>query len=255
MKESLHEISWEEGKVVTVAQGSYRHRLVIHCTEGGRQKAVFADGQEHKYAGYFEFVNAKDEWIKQGAGMVPVLPDNRFIMVVEQRPAQSRFPVRPTVAKIAGREVDLRAFGPHSSLEFPGGAVEPGQGLKSGFIAELTDETGIPDQSALWYSCLRPICPYGSDLALEQYFGVVFLSGFKYEPYVAEDGGLQVFALNKDEVEYNIHKGVIRSGQAALLQWFFYKEVRRARIDPAYEKTLREDGYLAVEEVKIVKLK
>lgn len=255
VKESFRQEEWYEGRIIHVAVGSYRHRLVIHCSKGGRQKAVFADGQEHNYAGYVELINGKGEWIKQGAGMVPVLPDGRLLMVVEQRPPQSRLPNHSTVARISGEDVDLQRFGLHSSLEFPGGAVEPGQNLKAGFISELTDETGIPNQFVLCYHCLRPVSAFGSDIASEQYFSVVFLSGFKYEPYVADDGGLQVFALTADEVEQNIYSGVIRSGQAAFLQWFFYKQVERARADAVFEKKLRGAGYLAVETIQIAKAK
>ena len=255
VKDSLREVVWQEGLVVPVAYGSYRHRIVVHCTKDGRQTATFADGQEHKYAGYLEFINAKGEWIKEGAGMVPVLPDGRLLMVVEQRPPQSRYSGRPTMAIIEGKELDLKQFGLHSSLEFPGGSVEPGQGLKAGFMAELTDETGVPDQLALCYSCLRPVCSFGSDIATRQHLATVFLSGITYKPYVAEDGGLQVFALTREEVQQNIWSGVICSGQAALNQWSFYKEVEKARADATFEQGLKDAGYLAIETLQLAKAK
>lgn len=255
VKASLNVEEWQEGRVIYVAVGSYRHRTVIHCTESGRQSAVFADGKEHKFAGYMEIMNGKGEWIRQGAGMVPVLPDGRMLMVVEQRPPQGRFENRPTIAMIGGEKVDLAKFGPHSSLEFPGGAVEPGQGLKAAYLAELVDETGVGEQSAMWYSRTPPVYPFGSDLALQQFLSVVYLSGLKFEPYVADDGGLQVFALTEKEVQENIWGGVICSGQAALLQWAFYQEVKKARVDEVFAQKLFVANYMKASQVQIIKSK
>jgi len=251
-KELLKTIEWQEGKVVPITEGPYRHRIVAHCAGNGRQRAMFANG-EHSYFCYVELLSTNGQWIQKGAGMVPVLPDGRFIMVVEQRPAHGRYLNRPMTAKIDGQSVDLNAFGQHSSLEFPGGAVDPNEGLKAAFLRELQEETGVGNQSAAYYARRHSILPFGSDIALEQYFGVVFLTGLSFERHVTSDGGLTVFALDRDEVDHNIWNGVIRSGQAALLQWAFYKEVERARIDPDFERMLKESGYLAVKKVQIAK--
>lgn len=255
VKQLLRQVYWVEGRIIPVACGPYRHQIVVHCTKEGRRTATFADGKDYKYAGYIQFVNDKGEWTQRGASIVPVLPNGDILFIVEQRPAQSRFPGRNKIALIGGKSVDLNDFGLHSSLEPPGGSIEPGQGLKAGFLAELTAETGIADQPALVYSRRKSVCLFGSDLAQEQYQHVVFLTGLVYEPYVADDGGLQVFALSEAEVDYNIHNDVICSGQAALLPWAFYKEVQRARADAVLEQKLKDMGYLAVEEIQITKAK
>ena len=60
IKDALGMETWKEGKIIHVAVGSYRHRVVIHCTREGRQKAVFAGdngGEEHPFACYVELMN------------------------------------------------------------------------------------------------------------------------------------------------------------------------------------------------------
>jgi 8-oxo-dGTP pyrophosphatase MutT (NUDIX family) len=188
-KELLRTVEWQEDRVVPVVEGPYRYRVVTHCSSKGRQRAMFANG-ERSYFCYMELLGANGQWIQKGASMVPVLPDGRIIMVVEQRPAQSRYLNRPMVARITGQNVDLSAFGSYSSLEFPGGAVDPGEGLKAGFLRELREETGIADQTAIYYGRRHPIYQTGSDIALQQFLGVVYLSGLSYEKYVPSDGGL-----------------------------------------------------------------
>ena len=221
-KELLKEVEWETGKIIPVAYGPYRHRIVAHCAEEGRQKAVFADGKEHPYFAYVEFISGNGQWIRQGSAIVPVLPDGRLIMVIEQRPAQqARFDFQPIV-EISGNKVDLRDFGPFSSLEFPGGAVDPGEGLKAGFVRELQEETGVETQRALFYERVPPFYSFGSDVSLAQFVGVAFLSGYSFKGYVKIDGGLKVVALSRNEVERNIWSGAITSAQAALSQWYFY---------------------------------
>jgi len=251
-RESLASIIWEEGKIFPVVEGPYRYRVVVHCSANGRQKAMFANG-EHNYFCYTELLNGKGEWIQQGSGIVPVLPDGRLLLVVEQRPAQSRYDDNPCLLKTGDNIIDLDKFGPHSSLEFPGGAINPGEGLKAGFLRELQEETEVDEQEALWYGCVRPVYLFGSDIALRHYSHVVFLSGLSYQPHVKTDGGLDVLALTNDEVQEAIWRGVITSGQAALTTWNFYKEVCQARKDPSFEALLQKQGYLAIEKVKIVK--
>lgn len=251
-KEFLKTVEWEEGKIFPVAEGPYRHRIVAHCSENGRQKAVFANG-EYPYFGYVELLSGNGEWIRQGNGIVPVLGDNRILMVVEQRPAQSRYGDRPTIAEVGGKEIDLRRYGPHSSLEFPGGAVDENEGLKMGALRELQEETGIGEQMAIWFRCLRPVYLFGSDIAIRHYSNVVYLPSLLYKERVETDGGLNVLALTEDEVETNIWRGVICSGQAALTTYGFFQEVWIAQKDFAIKKKLIDEGYLAIESVKIAK--
>lgn len=250
VKTALLKINWVEGAIVPILEAPYRYRIVVHCSESGRRKAVFANG-EHSYFCYIETVFDDGRWTEKSGGMVPVLPDGRLIMVVEQRPAQGRYMNRPMIAVIGGGQVDLRTFGTDSSLEFPGGAVEPGEGLKAGFLRELVEETGVEEQTALYYGRLRPLHPFGSDLALQSFLGVVYLSGLSYEEQVKTDGGLHVLAITREEVQQNIWNGVINSGQAALLQWGFYQEVEDLRNNPLLEKELVRSGYMSIEHINI----
>lgn len=248
----LQTIRWEEGKMVPIMAGPYRHQLIVCCCKTGRQRAMFANG-EHTYSCYFELVDDRGKRTPDGVAIVPVLPDDRLIMVVEQRPPQGCHSERPMIARIGGKDIDLNAFGRDSSLEFPGGTVELSQNLSAAFLDELTQETGVGDQTAACYSRCHPIWPFGSDLGRKLFFKVVFLTGLHFEEYVESDGGLNIFALTEDEVEYNIHKGVICSGQAALLGWGFYLEVKKARTSERYMAKLLAAGYLSIEEVKIKK--
>lgn len=250
-KEAMRNIEWMGGKIIPLIEAPYRYRVVVFCSSTGKQRAMFANG-EHPYFCYIQIVNQKGEWISRGAGIVPVLPDGRLIMVVEQRPAQGCYN-RPTVAEIGGREVDLKKFGSLSSLEFPGGAIEPGEGLKAGFLRELTEETGVEEQTALCYSRVHPTYAFGSDIAGQNFFRVVYLSGLSYKEKVETDGGLNVLALKSSEVQYNIWNGVIHSGQAAILPWGFYREVMEIRNESWLEERLVNCGYLSVEEIKISK--
>ncbi len=223
-KKLLESSKWSEGKIFPLMEGPYRYRLMIHCSSAGRQEAEFANGQ-HRYFCYIELMDGQGDWIQQGANVVPILPDGRFIMVVEQRPPQSRYANRSMTALIRGKEINLEQFGPFSSLEFPGGAVDAGEELKAGFLRELTEETGVKKQTAVFFKRNYPIYGFGSDLALQLFVGVVKLSGLRYQKRVDNDGGLIVFSLSYEEVEENIKRGVICSGQAALAPWSFYKEI------------------------------
>jgi len=246
----LKGIEWQEGKVVPLLEGPYRYRIMVHCSAGGRQETEFSNGNR-KYFCYVELTAPNGTWIEKGAGIVPVLPDGRLIMVVEQRPPQDRYPDRPMVARIGGRDVDLGKFGPYSSLEFPGGAVDPNEGLKAGFLRELAEETGVENQSAVFYSRNQPFYPFGSDLALRQFVGVVFLSGLSYKEKTKGDGGLNIFALTEEEITFNIRKGVIHSAQAALMQWSFYRELVDIKTNLKAIEGLESMGYLSVSTVKI----
>ena len=105
-KESLCSQVWEEGKIFPMTEGPYRYRVVVHCSSKGRQRSMFANG-EHSYFCYVELLSQSGQWIERGVGMVPVLPDGRLIMVVEQRPAQSRYDDRPMIVRIGGKELNL----------------------------------------------------------------------------------------------------------------------------------------------------
>lgn len=252
--EVLKKNEWEEGKVIPIVDGSHRTRVVVTCYSKGRQKAQFANG-EHNYGAYIELTRPDGSWISQGTGIVPVLPDGRLIMVVEQRPPQWRLPNQPTTIVVGGEIVDLREFGPYSSVEFPGGAVDPeDRKFTAGFLKELVEETEVPNQTATVYRRKPPLFPQGSDLALEGQLCVVYLSNLGFEKHVKTDGGLDVMALSPEDVQNNIWAGSIRSGQAALLGWAFYKEVEQARADRIVCRHMRERGYLEIiKEVKIGK--
>ncbi len=255
VKAHLENFVWKEGFVVPVAYGPYRHRVVVHCTIDGRQKAMFVNG-EKPYAGYIELLSPSGQWIEAGSGVVPVLSDGRMLMVVEKRPAQGRYEDRPMLARIGGKEKDLRVlFGPNADMEFPGGAANPNEGLKFAGLRELVEETGIQEQTALYYGRRWPLYPFGSDICISQHLGVAFLSGMSFQDRVEDDGGLNVFALTEEEVQENIWRGVICAGQAALLQWAFYQEVKKARADAAFQEKLVSKGYLSIEEMKVANVK
>ncbi len=265
-RESLASIAWQEGRVVPLLEGPYRHRVVVCCSKsaGSRQKAMFANG-EFPYFCYMELFNTSGQWIREGAGVVPVLPDGRLLMVVEQRPAQSRYFDRPSayMLRIGGREVDLRRFGPYSSVEFPGGGVDPlnsqltvravQEAIRLGGLSELAQETGVATQDVFYWSCERPVYPFGSDLALRQFLAVAYLTSMQYEDEVANDGGLKVLALTENEVQEGIWSGVISAGQAAILQWGFYQEVKAARNDLALAARMEKAGYLKHDKIKLAK--
>ncbi len=251
--EVLKDREWEEGKVIPIVDGSHRTRVVVTCYSKGRQKAKFANG-EHGYGAYVELIRSDGSWIERGMGIVPVLPDERLLMVVEQRPPQWRLPDQPTHIVVDGQRIDLREFGPYSSVEFPGGAVDPQDHmLKSGLLKELVEETEVPDQVVEVYLRKPPFFAQGADLALEGQVCVVYLSNLGFEKHVKTDGGLDVMALSPDDVQDNIWAGNIRSGQAALSGWAFYKEVKLARINHMGSQHMCRIGYLEILEVKICK--
>lgn len=242
---------WEEGKIIPIACGVYRARVMVTCYAAGRQRAQFANG-EGAYGEYVELMRPDDQsWIEQGTNIVPVLPDGRLIMVVEQRPPQWRFSNQPTTIIVAGQDIDLRQFGPYSSLEFPGGAVDKGDNLTSGFLRELEEETEVEEQEALLYQRERPFFPMGSDVALEMKVGVVYLERGGFSGFVKSDGGLHVLALTREDVQMNIWAGNIRSGQAALHGWSFYQEVHQAHSDLRLGARMRNCGYLSYRRIRI----
>ncbi len=249
-KESLKGIFWEDGAVLPISEGPYRFRVVVQCSPKGRQKAMFQNG-EHSYFSYVQLLGGDGSWIKQGGAIVPVLPDGRLLMVVEQRPPQGQYDDNVSTVRIAGKNVDLLQFGPYSSLEFPGGAIDLGEGYKSGILRELVEETGVGEQSATYCARCHPVYPQGADLALRQYLGVVYLSGVAFPDHTDTDGGLAVLALSKEDVIYNIRSGAIRSVQAALTPWTFYQEVEEATLTQGLLEELSSQGYLTVEALKL----
>lgn len=216
---------WVSGKVIDVVQGSARHKTVIHCSPTGRQTHEFANGPG-KTAAYVELTRPDGSWIQYGAGIVPVLPDGRLIMVVEQRPPQGRYDQADHFV-VDGQKIDLMAFGPYSSLEFPGGAVDD-ESFQAGFLRELTEETGVSPTGQI-YMGRHLVHPTGSDVALAMHYGVIYLEGMKFDKYVDTDGGLSVFSIKPADVWKNFYAGNIRSGQAALINLLFYKEIEEMR--------------------------
>ena len=248
-KQDLQDVVWAEDKIVPIVEGPYRHRVMVYCSSQGRQKAQFANG-ELPYFAYVENTNSKGQWVARGNNIVPVLPDGRILMVVEQRPIVALFPGHPTKVEFEnGKTFDLGKFG---SPEFPGGGVEPGEGLTMGGMRELSEEAGIKDQKALVYTRAHSVYAFGSDIAGANYYCVAYLTGVALHDSVEDEGGvLNVLALTENEVERNIRNGVIASGQAALLSWPFYKEVVIARNYKSFLEEWVKTGYLKVEEVQI----
>jgi ADP-ribose pyrophosphatase YjhB (NUDIX family) len=138
-------------------------------------------------------------------------------------------------------------------LEFPGGAVDPGDHtLKAGFLKELKEETEIPDQKVWVYMRNVPCFAQGADLALENKVCVAFLTNMKFEHYVKTDGGLNVVSLSPKDVQENIWMGNIRSIQGSLLGWAFYLEVQKALlVDTMILFKMLETGYLDIMNVNL----
>lgn len=252
-RESLKSVIWAEGKKVPLISGPYRYQIVVVCSLFGRQKAIFADGKEHNYFGYVRIVGAKGEWRGEGGIIVPVLPNGQILMVVEQRPPRYAFANQPEHLELRHGQkisrVPLRKFGPYSSVEFPGGAVEVGEKLSAGFLLELTSETGVRGGATL-YRKRFPHYPFLSDLATRDFLSVVYLDQLGYVPKTDEDGGLHILALWPDEVVHNIRNGVIASAHAALLPWAFYQEIAVARVEKNIQE-LVEEGYIEIGEVTL----
>lgn len=242
-------IEWAEDRRIPLPASSYRSRTVICCSTAGRQEARFANGPG-KYFAYVELLS-QGEWIRQGVQIVPILPDGRFLMVVEQRPAQYVFEQKPPAQiELAAGNVDLASFGPYSSLEFPGGAVHPeDKTVTIGALRELYQETGIPDQSVSGFRQCHPVYPQGADLALELYLSIMYLSSNAFASFVKNDGGLTIFALTFDEVEHNRRSGVIAAA-ASLLAWAFYKEVEEIK-NAGRRAELQASGYIAPQKLTI----
>ena len=247
----LRGIEWEDGKMLErEVVGSYRHAITLVCSNLGRTKGEFANGT-FPYFAYGELLSPKGEWIKYGNNVVPVLPDGRFLMVVEQRPVLLRYPDHARVVECLNGSFDL---GPCGTLEFPGGAYNPGESFTAGILRELHEETEVEEQRAGIIRRKPGIYPFSADLALEMMFSVVHLNGLSFSDYVEDDGGLRVIALSYQEVLQNIWNGVISSAQSALCGWGFYQEILHAKESGTFG-TLVQIGYLVLDNVQIVKPK
>jgi len=225
-REELAGLEWKESAAHKMPAGSYRHRVVVVCYGQGRQKALFYNG-EHNFGAYMELITGNGDWIREGSNIVPVLPDGRLLMVVEQRPAQYAYGHQPPQIHLAGGKVlELGQFGPYSSLEFPGGALDGNEGVKIGALRELLEETEVKEgQSGKLWVRNQPLYTLGSDVALRGYLCVLFLTNAQFSTKVTNDGGLTVLALAPEEVQDNIWRGGICSAQAALQGHSFYTEV------------------------------
>ncbi|OGZ47405.1 MAG: hypothetical protein A3J54_02355 [Candidatus Ryanbacteria bacterium RIFCSPHIGHO2_02_FULL_45_13b] len=250
-RDVLREIEWEDGKLVERwVVGSYRHAVTLVCSSLGRTKGNFANGT-FPYFAYGELMSPNGEWIKYGNNVVPVLPDGRFLMVVEQRPVLLRYPEHPRIVEHTGHQFDL---GPCGALEFPGGAYNPRESFTAGILRELREETEVEEQRAKVIRRVPGVYPFSADLALQMTFSVVYLSGLSFSDYVEDDGGLRVIALSEEEVWQNIHSGVISSAQSALTGWALWQEIRSAKESGMFDR-LVQMGYLALDDVQIVKPK
>ncbi|MDO8600652.1 MAG: NUDIX domain-containing protein [bacterium] len=240
----LKSLEWREGNRIPLPANSYRSRTIICCSYEGRRKAEFANGI-FPYFSYIEILGSRGTWSPRGVNIVPVLPDGKVLMVIEQRPAQYVSDQHPQYVYVDGKTIPLASFGPYSSLEFPGGGIDPeDKNMTIGALRELWEETGVDDQEIEIYTQTHPTHLMGSDIALEGYLTIVRLSDGRFAAKVKNDGGLKVFSLSEDEVEYNRHLGVFSAAQAGLLTWAFYKEVIRAH--PMDLKRLQDIGYLTI---------
>lgn len=244
----LKSIVWEEGLKVELEPHSPRYAVTIICTELGQTVGEFANGPR-RYFALTAIVRKNKTRIYDGGCVVPVLPDERLLMVINQRPGVDFFQRFPRVfQRSSGSIVDLGRYG---SLEFPGGSIDQDEkSITIGVLRELKEETGIRGQQALLIRRVPPIYPMGAEVVGRMHFSVVFLVDAAFPNFVDTDGGLRVFALTAPEVEANIRAGNIDSGHAALLGWYFYKEIDEAR-KAGRIHVLEQAGYCSAEEVTV----
>lgn len=228
-REELSIHAWEPGKVIRLVIGSYRHRVDVICSPEGRNLAMFYNG-EHKYFACITLLRGDGSEVRDGNCIVPRLPNHRFLMVVELRPALNEL----------GDLVMVK------SLECPGGAVDH-ESVTLGCLRECREETGIPLQKAILYR-RRPVSPMSSDVVCRNHYCVVLLSEGSFETNVETDGGLQVVSMTEAEIDLAMFDGTISHGPSHLA-WDFYKMVRS--MHPREEQDWIEKGHLTKEEVTI----
>jgi len=245
-KGELKRIYWEEGLRIQLPPNSYRTAATVICAHVGRQRAEFANGV-FPYFALVQIIRPDGSSIMEGNNIIPVLPDGRLLMIVEQRPGISFFSDQPRVVSVGNRQIDLGAYG---SLEFPGGAVDA-ESIICALFRELQEETGIEDQEALLFRRLPPLYPMIANVIGRMYISVAYLSNAKFTDYVESDGGLRVLALHPSDVRTCIRNGVITSGETAVSGWHFYQEVEQARLNRGFLEEMQHDGYVSVETVKI----
>src|SRR3989344_792160 len=240
-REILKEVIWAEGKVINILNTLYWMTVQVVCSSNGKQKAQFANGEFP----FFEFIVAQSRTLFAG-NTVPVLPDGRILMVLEHRGPNIHYPALPkTITRANVEDINLGSIG---SLESPGGTIEKGEGIKSGLLRELAEETGLRGSTAVLYYRKHPTIVHNATVALGIIHSVIYLpEGADYERYVENDGGLHVFALTEEEIERNIAGGAISSGQAALLGWLLYKTVKGAGCNAlvSHGDILREEVVLS----------
>lgn len=244
-REGLKKHEWVEGKHLAVAAISYRHVLMIACYPQALNKAEFSNG-EFPYFAYIAFTNRSRLWNKEGAIIVPVLPDGRLIMIVDRRPSLACYPKNAN-PEFNDKTLVLQSY---ESLEFPGGAIENEEEITCGALRELYEESGVENQKAVLYFCHRPVHTLSSDVAIRGYNAVVFLTQNYFPESTDSDGGLRVVALTVEEVKRNIWRGAIQSGPT-LHAWSFYQEVASATRDQYVMRNMIGCGYLSTKEITI----
>lgn len=248
----LKNIKWLEGKKVDLPTFSHRYAMTVVCTKAGHLDGKFLNGIR-RYAILTTIVRHDGiTRIYDGVIVVPVIPDGRLLMVVNQRPGADFFYDHPRIIRLGKKKVDLGAYG---SLEFPGGGIDKNDkdGITKAFLRELWEETGVAAQKAVMYRRMFPIYPMNSDIIGRMHFAVVYLSSGIFSKYVESDGGLSVLALTPAQIERNIRGGVIASGHAALPAWNFFQEVERLRLNKKLLRKLRDEGYISFRKVAIKK--
>ena len=235
------DVEWVEGKRFTLPPASYRHAVTIVCAGKGRHEGKFANGTFP----YFALVGFTAGG--EGVNIVPVLPDSRLLMIIEERPTVSAWSDAPRVLELPGENIRL---GVYQSVEFPAGGVKQGEDPRDGALRELQEETGIENQSVELYR-MRPVYPLASDIILRSHYMIAFLSDARFVSRVETDGGLSVLALAEEDVERNIHNGVLADAGTVLIAWNFYQTVQNAKNDSELMKRLIAQGYLSREIARV----
>ncbi len=218
--EILKNHEWVEGKRIPVLLASYRHVIVVACSQSGRNKAQFSNG-EFPYFAHVALASRKLDFIENGCMIVPVLPDGRVIMIIEQRPPTATRAEQNRRLELKNEDLQL---GPDDSVEFPGGAIEIGENIVVGSLRELVEESGVPNQPVTLYLAKYP-CNNWMELALKTFYGFALLTKNEFSPKTTDEGGeLRVLAITPEEVDTNIDNGVINSAMV-MVNWNFYHAV------------------------------
>tara|TARA_Y100000031_G_scaffold3242_1_gene3981 strand:- start:1212 stop:1955 length:744 start_codon:yes stop_codon:yes gene_type:complete len=225
--EDLKLVKWEENSSVIVGIGPYgRHAFLIIMSPFGRQTAQFANG-EHNYFAVTAVLSGDGQVVDAGGTVIPVFPNGDLLMIVEQRAPLALWDALEYARVLTfsdGREP--LELGPCGSVEFPAGAIEPSEGIRSGMLREFAEETEISGHEVLIVERQYPAWPQIAELYPRIHEAIVFLPEVSFSDHVATDGGLSVVRLSRSDFLFNKRRGVFSATHPVLEGWRFLNDVR-----------------------------